>query len=434
MNKDNFHIKSEFIVTRSFKKHRISFDKNYFTISQGGRGSGKTYSILQLLILYCLRNSNENKIISIVAATMPMLKRGAIRDFKDLMIKLNLWQNKDWNKSESIYNLFGNTIEFFSIEDEGRARGPARSVLYINECNLLSYETAFQLISRTQEKVVIDFNPVAEFWAHTEILQNENFKGKIGFLKTNFTDNGELPQSIVDAIIARAKKDENYKRVYVLGEIGNIDGLIFNNFEEINNIPNEIKEKASIQYFGMDWGYSNDPTTIIEVYILGDRTNPVQKIYINELFYSPLESLRPNNPAKEMARIIKEQTNGRYQVICDNSDLNLKDDVQSFGINIEPFNKPAGSVNFGIEIMKDADIYITKNSINTLKEFRQYVYSKDRQGQIKRDSKNNPKPIGIWNHSIDAIRYVALTEHANKYQDKILTSKPAVESGGLVAF
>ena len=417
--KINYDIK----VTSNFDLHYKA--KKKIVISQGGGRSGKTYAILQLLILKAL--TEKNQIISVVAENIPFLKRGAISDFKLIMKAANIWNEKSYNKTDNYYTFHtGSIIQFFSVENYGRALGAARDYLFINEANNVAYETAFQLIARTKKQIYLDFNPVDEFWAHTEIMNLSEFKGQYDFLITTFLGNEKLDDSIKTMMLARAARDPNYKRVYIDGLIGKIEGLIFPNFKLIDKIPDDVVVK-NMQYMGVDWGWSNDPSTINNVYITSTPDQYVANIYIDELFYQT----KTHN--REISDIIKKNIEKiNYEVIADSAEPKSIDEIFNYGINIFPADKPAGSVNFGIELIQQANIFITKNSVNTIKEFRNYRWAKDKNGKTVKNTKGKPVPVDNWNHSIDGIRYVAI-HHMNKNFEYTDVDKNAYEDNGWMA-
>lgn len=398
-------------TTSAFIKHQKC--KKKILISQGGARSGKTYSILQLLFLTAI--TNKNLVISVVAENMPFIKRGALRDFKDILNQTGLNEVVTYNKTNSIFTFThtGSIIEFFSVENYGKAVGSARDILFVNECNNIFYEIVFQLMARTRGRIYLDYNPTHEFWVHEEIIDNPEYTDVYDFILTTFKDNEELSEEIVKLMLARAAKDPNYRRVYVEGELGSVEGLIFPSFTMIDTIPQEVKEKARKQWIGLDWGYSNDPASINEVWVIGDIKQPVKEAYLNEITYDTGLS---NKNLTDIIKRVVETTN--YEVIADNSEPKSIDELSTNGIRIRGVEKPQGSVNFGIELLQQADIYITKNSINTIKEFRNYKWAVDKNGKTERDSKGRPVPIDLWNHSIDNLRYVVFTKHSEKFEYK----------------
>jgi phage terminase large subunit len=416
-------------TTSSFDIHAEAADSScFFIVSQGGARSGKTYSILQNLLLKALKNTGAGLIISVVAETYPVLKRGAIRDFESILRTANLWDDRNWNKSDAIYTLYGNTIEFFSVEKSERAKGPARDYLFINEANNVSYETAFQLIARTSKQTYIDFNPVHEFWVHDQIMNASSYAGDWKFLKTTYLDNELLEESIKKNLLARAKKDENFKRVYILGEIGLSEGLIFPNFKTITEIPDEVYARARRMYYSLDWGYSGDPAAICEVYILGSRMTPVESVYVSEVLYDT--GFRNSQLKEHIDYSLETRTHSLpYLVVADSSEPKSIDELALMKVPIIGAEKPAGSVNYGIEILQGADIYITTKSLNVIKEFRNYKWATDRNGKPIRDGKGRPQPVDLWNHAIDGIRYVAYTENNEKFSYRPV---PRQKSSGMI--
>jgi len=341
---------------------------------------------------------------------MPFLKRGAINDFKKIMMSSGLWDLGKYNKTDNIFTFpKGSVIEFFSAENYGVALGAERDILFINECNNLPYETAFHLIGRTVGKIYLDFNPVSEFWVHTEIMDNSEFEGMWDFIKTTFIGNEELDESIKKTMLARAAKDPNYKRVYVDGELGKQEGIVIPDFTLIDEIPENIRNKK-MQYFGLDFGWSPDPTALSEIYIVGDVETPVKEIYINEILY---ENEIHN---KKTAQTILDNAKSNYLTIADWAEPKSIDEIFSYGVNI--IGATSKDINYGLGLIQSANVYITKNSVNTIKEFRNYKYATDRYGKLIKDSKNRPIPIDNWNHSIDEIRYVTLYVDGLKYQYK----------------
>jgi phage terminase large subunit len=368
--------------TTAFFKHHETTKR--IVISEGGGRSGKTFSILQLLILYSI--TNKSKLVSVVAENIPFLKRGAIRDFKTIMTDLGFWIDNNWSKGNSIYE-FGNgtQIEFFSADNPGKALGAARDVLFLNEANNMHYEMAFQLIGRTREKIWIDYNPRSEFWAHTEIMGNPDFAGMFDFVHTTFKDNEYLEQTIKDVMLARAAKDENYRRVYVQGLLGNIEGLIFPNFNLVDKMP------EGKYFYGLDWGYTNDPTALVQCLIKGDD------IYLHELIYQT---------GLQNSDIVKLMTDAAIgfiaEIVADSAEPKSIDFIYEAGFNIHGAEKGRDSVMFGLDLMRQKNIHITKESINIVAEFRNYTFKMDKNGKILNE------PIDSHNHGIDAARY-ALT-------------------------
>lgn len=408
-------------LTTTAQLHYEAPSDKFFVISQGSGRSGKTYGILQCIILHALENPYKNLVYSVVAETHPFLRRGAMRDFENIMIQAGLWRRDKWNKTEATYELLGNTIEFFSVDNMGKALGSARDWLFINEANNIIYEIAFQLIARTRKRCYVDYNPISEFWVHEEILDNPEFKDKCFFLKTTFATNEKLDKAIKDNMLARAAKDPNYKRIYVDGEMGMQEGTVYPHYKVIDTIPDEILSLK--QFIGLDFGFTNDESSINEVYIVGNRQTPVQKIYVNELLY------QRGCSNKHLTSIIKNYRQPNYLVVADSAEPKSISEIYSYGVNIDGVEKPPDSKNFGIELLKQAEFYVTKNSINTIKELRNYTYAKNRYGQPLKDRHGRAIPVDLWDHSLDNIRYCAYY-HYNTFQQ--FKAIPKRNNSGLI--
>ena len=377
-------------ATQAFFKH-VETDKR-IVISQGGGRSGKTFSIIQILVMYAIQH--KNKLVSVVAENIPFLKRGAIRDFKTIMKDMDLWVDDNF-KGNSIYD-FGNgsVIEFFSADNPGKALGAARDVLFINEANNVRYEIAFQLIGRTPERIWLDFNPRSEFWVHTEIMQNKAFEGMFDFVHTTFQDNAFLEQSIKDVMLARAAKDQNYKRVYIDGLVGSVEGLVFPDFEMVDDMPEP-------DCVGLDFGYTNSKTAAVQMAIRGED------LYINELIYeSGLRNV-------DIIRKLKEAGVGSgVDIWCDSAEPKSIDDLYFAGFNAKPCEKT--KVTEGVDMVKRFNLKVTKESINVIRELRNYQYKQDKEGNWING------PMKDFDHAMDALRY-AVTMTINKRKDYSFT-------------
>ena len=369
------------MLTQTTAQNKIRNLKKRVRIVQGGTSSSKTFSIIPLLIQYAIQTPNSE--ISIVAESIPHLRRGAIKDFIKIMQWTSNFKDDNWNKSNLIYNFSnGSYIEFFSADMPDKLRGARRDILFINECNNVTFESYQQLSIRTKKFIYLDYNPTNEFWVHTELLSDLNSD----FVILTYKDNEALDNAIV-AEIERAKDKAatssywaNWWNVYGLGQIGSLEGVIFNNWKQIDTIPNDAKLIGT----GIDFGYTNDPTAIIEVYKWNN-----QRI-LNEICYQTQLS---------NAQISKYVTN-RLPCYCDSAEPKSIAELRRLGLNATGVTKGADSINFGIQIMQDQDYLITKSSTNLINEFRKYSWDKD-----KRTGSQTNKPIDNFNHAIDALRY-----------------------------
>lgn len=350
-------------------------------VQQGGTYSGKTYNIL-LALLFFAKNNPFNLLISVVSCTVPHLKRGALRDFEDILLKTGTPYK--WNKSDNIFSVGRCKIEFFSADDDGKVRGGKRDILFVNECNLINFERYQQLALRTRKTVILDYNPVSEFWIHEHILTRTT--KEVLFKRTTYRDNPRVPDKVVREIEALKDVDEQLYRVYALGLTGVIQGLIFPNVEYIDTFPGNARKRA----FGLDWGYSNDPTTLIEFGQISEGS-----CFDEWLFETGLT----NEMIHE--RFLALGVRKTDEIIADSAEPKSIDYLKDKGWNIWPAVKGADSVKFGIDTIKKSKIFITKRSVNFAKEQRNYRWKIDSNGKILNI------PIDAFNHCWDAARYVA---------------------------
>ena len=341
----------------------------------GGTSASKTISILLWLIGYAQKLDNE--IISVVSETFPHLKRGAIRDFENIMKEHNYWKEALWNKTDCIYTFeTGSRIEFFSADQPGKVRGPRRDVLFINEANNISYEIYTQLEIRTKKLIWLDWNPVSEFWWYEEVMGKQD----VDFITLTYKDNEALDQQVVQAIEVR-RQNKNWWKVYGEGLLGDAEGKIYTDWQQIDDIPHE----ARLERYGIDFGYSNDPTAIVAIYTWNNS-------YIfDEICY------QKGLTNKQISDILINCD--RALVVADSAEPKSIDEIRLYGVNIIGSNKGKGSVLQGIQYVQDKRISVTKRSVNILKEYRNYLWMVDKDGKII----NEPSPI--FNHAMDAIRY-----------------------------
>lgn len=344
---------------------------------QGGTSSAKTISIILLLINEA-QSDKSPTITSIVSESFPHLKRGAIRDFLLIMEEHDYFKESRWNKTDYTYTFeTGSKIEFFSADQPGKVRGPRRDRLFINEANNISLETFEQLEVRTKEFIFLDWNPVSEFWFYFEILGKRE---DVEHIILTYKDNESLDESIVQSIEQR-KNRKSWWQVYGLGLLGEVEGKIYKGWQIIDEIPFE----ARLERFGLDFGYSNDPTTLVAIYRFNDG------YILDEIVYQKGLS------NKQIADTILN--NDLALVIADSAEPKSIDEIKSYGVNIIGAEKGKDSVNSGIQYVQDQRISITKRSLNIIKEYRNYLWMTDKDGKILNI------PEDIWNHTMDAVRY-----------------------------
>jgi len=351
---------------------KIAKLKKRIRIVQGGTSAGKTYAILQILIGYCVTKQFH---VSVVAESIPHLRRGALKDFIKIMVQSGLIKDSAFNKSTLTYTFDnGSTIEFFSADQPDKLRGARRDILFMNECNNMEYEAYLQMEVRTKNFVILDFNPTHEFWVHDDVIPTQEHE----FIKLTYKDNEALSPEIIKSI---ESKQHNiwWWTVYGLGEIGRLEGAIFKNWEE-----GEFDESITCAY-GLDFGWSPDPTAMTKVAI--DEKKKV--IYVKELCYS-------NNLTQEqIVEVLKANTKPNEPIIADGADKRLIDSIYDKGFNISPAEKGAGSVRDGIMFIQDYKIVTTQDSYNFKKELQNYCWNDKRAGI----------PMDKHNHCCDSLRY-----------------------------
>lgn len=366
--------------TKVFRSTTLALtDKIPYLIQQGGTSSGKTFNILLALFEYCLMNE-QALIVSIVAETFPVLKKGAIRDFDTILAMVHYDGGK--NKSEYTYKIGKSTFEFFAVDNAGKAKSGKRDILFINECNHVDYEIVYQLALRTRQTVIYDYNPSAEFWLHTEFLPKKH-PSEYLFKVTTYKDNPALEEKIVRDI--EALPPDLY-RIYGEGKLGQISGLIFDNFDIVDQFPDNAKGLT----YGLDFGFSRDPTAMVKVALFDNC------IYIQELIYET------GLTTDDIDNIMTELGVSKLVTIhADSSEPRLIHELYNKGWYIKGVTKGADSVRAGINKLKRFKICITRDSTNLIKEFRNYKWK-------EKDGKSIGVPIDMWNHGVDALRYATI--------------------------
>lgn len=341
----------------------------------GGTSASKTISILMLLIDYC--QTHENKTVHVVSESYPHLKDGAMKDFTDIMVQHKYWNDTDWNKTDHEYDFGSTKLKFISVDKFGKAHGPRRDVLFINEANNIDYQIADQLITRTRDFIWLDWNPASEYWFYTEML---NKRTDIDFVTLTYLDNEALDTNTKNEIESH-RANKNWWQVYGLGQLGEIESRIYKDWLIIDEIPHE----ARLERYGLDFGYSNDPTTIDAIY----RYNG--GFIIDEITHQKGLS------NKQIADILTNQP--KALVLADSAEPKSIDEIASYGVSILPSVKGQGSISRGINYVQYQRISVTKRSINVIKEYRNYLWQTDKDGKII-----NEPDVG-FDHHMDAIRY-----------------------------
>ena len=329
--------------------------------------------------------NNDDMTASIVRKTMPAIKRSVYRDFEEIMVDWGLWNYGKMNKSEFIYTFpNGSWLEFFSCENEQKLRGPKRKILFVNEANELSPLEWQQLQMRTTLFSILDYNPSFsdEHW-----INAVNREPKTHHWISTYKDNPFLEQRVIDEIEKLQYSNRTLWQVYGLGLQAVVEGLIFENIEVIDKIPEYAKKK---HWRGVDFGYSLDPTAIVDVFYHDGC------LYLDELCYNTAML------SSDIIRVLKEH-DGSVETISESADPRLIQEIYRGGVNIRPVQKYPGSILAGITKMQEfPKIYITAQSFNGIKEFKNYTWAQDKEGHWLN------KPIDAFNHFIDAVRYVCL--------------------------
>lgn len=358
----------------------------FTTIScQGSSRSSKTYNILIFLVVMCLIIPNLS--VSIVRSTLPAIKGSVFRDFKDILFRLGIFEDKSLNKTEMIYT-FGNGsfVEFFSTDSEQKLRGRKRHILYVNEGNELSFIEWQQLKMRTTMFAIVDYNPS---FSDDHWLCDLNKEEKTFHFISTYKDNPFLEQTIIDEIESLEHKNKSLWQIYGLGLQSQIEGLIFKEFEIVEDIPQWVKRRG----LGQDFGYTNDPSATIDCAIHDND------LYLDELCY------RTRMLTGDIIDVLKPI---KMKVISESADPRLIQEIANAGVLIYPVQKFSGSIMAGINKMLEYNIKVTRRSVNLIKEFRNYTYLQDKDGNWRNE------PIDKWNHGIDAARYWILGDVLGK--------------------
>lgn len=382
-----------FEVTTALRK-MLAMTKRYKVV-QGATSSGKTYGIIPILIDRCLATPRLKA--TVVAETIPAVKDGAVQIFQDFMHDEGRWKDEQWIGNPMEYKfLNGSVIQFKSFDTVGKAKAAGkRQLLFLNEANHIEYPIADALMIRSDE-VWIDFNADAEFWAHTEILKQPF----ADFLKLTYLDNEAIPQATLETMLYRKSLAEaednagqrgywwNWWQVYGLGEVGNLQGVVFNNWQQVDFID---RSRAKFLALGLDFGFTNDPTALVAMYEMDGE------LYAEELIY------QTGLTNSDIAARMKDLGIGRsWEIVADSAEPKSIEELRRMGFNIQGVTKGPDSIRNSIDILQRYRINVTKASTNLISELRTYQWATDRQGR------QTGVPIDAQNHSIDALRYVAL--------------------------
>jgi phage terminase large subunit len=356
-------------------------------IHKGGTGSGKTFDLMIFnMFYYALKNPGS--ISTTVSESKPHLDIGAIRYAKKFATSETFADKLKYNESKSFYTFpNGSIVEFFSADRIDKALGARRGLLYGNEINSLKKEVWSEL-ARRSEFVMGDFNPTAQFWLEDWLEYEQNYQ----IFTSNHWDNPFLPETERQKIIYRAERDTNFKRIHIDCEYGVYDGLVFTEWQQIDVMP-----EGNIKY-GLDFGYTNDPSVLVGIIETHDSYYVDEIIYRTGLLNKDIASLMGANGIKP----------NYDEIIADSSEPKSIDEIRRFGYNVLPAMKGPDSIVHGINKIKSKKLFVTKRSVNLIKELREYSYITDKEG------KTTNKPIDAFNHGIDAVRYALSNERRPK--------------------
>nr|DAG21052.1 MAG TPA: terminase large subunit [Bacteriophage sp.] len=372
-------------TTRIFRDISSAVAQGFTTVSlQGSARSSKTYNVLIWLIAHCM--SNPGTRLSVVRATLPAIKGSVLVDFKEILMRMGIYDERRMNKSELTYRFAnGSWAEFFSTDSEQKLRGRKRDVLFVNEANELGFIEWQQLKMRTTRLSIIDYNPSFsdEHW----ICEAVNKDPRTFHSVTTYRDNPFLEQTVIDEIESLREKNQSLWQVYGLGQQALIEGLVFKRFDTVEKIPQHIRRR----WVGMDFGFTNDPTAVCEVAVEGDT------LYIDEIAY------RTQMLSSDIIAVLKAEAPAA-RIISESADPRLIQEIYRAGIDIRPVRKFPGSVEAGLAKMQEFHLAVTRRSANVAKELRNYTYRQDKEGKWLN------VPIDCYNHAIDAVRYVVMEQ------------------------
>lgn len=353
---------------------------------KGGTRSGKTWAIIQLLNIIAQR-SKKKRLISVVSETMPHLKRGAIRDFKNMLEQEDVYDADCWHDTDKTYSYEKATIEFFSADSPGKVHGPARDILYINEAINVDWEVYRQLAVRTTDKIIIDDNPYCEYWADSKLSTRKGYR----CIVSTYKDNDMLSAAQIEEIESNREIDPEWWKVYGEGQTGSSEGLCIKKWDIVPDLPPRNTWKRA--YIGIDFGWSA-PTAIMLVVMVG------AEVYIDTIKY------KKNMDNPDIAQAIKDAGYQDIEAICDAAEPKSIAELRNAGIKAKPSDSK--NIKLGIKIMNRYVKHYTARSLESIEENRQYRFEKD-----KKTDQYTDEPIDKHNHAKDAERYVFLNRLGN---------------------
>jgi phage terminase large subunit len=379
----------------------VLFRQNYnasghVVVNQGGTGAGKTYAIGQ--VLFCIACQKEKQVITVVGQDIPNLKAGVLRDAQNIYSNSEHFSLmvKSYNKTDRVFEFHNGTlIEFRSYADAQDAKSGKRDYLFINEANGINWDIYTELAIRTRERIFIDYNPNYSFWVHEKLIGQSG----VQLIISDHRHNPFLTAVEHDKIEALKLDDHELWKVYARGLTGKITGLVFDEWFICEAIPEGAKHLAA----GLDFGFTNDETGCIEVYMQNGE------LWVDELLYQT--GLTNTDIAKKLS---EAGLNKNIELIADSAEPKSIEELRRLGWNIKGAKKGPDSVKNSIDILRRYKINVTRRSVNLRKELGRYKWKVDRSG------KPINEPVDTWNHLIDPLRYIALAKL------KIVNHKPPV--------
>ena len=356
-------------------KHRV-------THHIGGTRSGKTYAIIQFLIVEALQSPQT---ITIVRKTIPSLKKTVMKDFKDILIGIGIWDENRLNIADRVYNLAnGGMIQFMNTDDPDKLRGLKSDILFIDEANEVDDDAYFQLSIRTTGKIILAYNPTISPYHWLRQMQAcERFT-------TNYKDNPYLPKEMVKSIEDLEQKNPKLWKIYGLGEYAANDKAIYQ-FEVVDTFD------AEFVAFGLDWGYGGDELALVAVFKEGEN------LYLEELIYEKGMVMKDISD-----RLEKLGINKSFEIFCDSSEPRSIEELYRCGFNAKAVKKGPDSIRFGISVLQNYKLHILKTSTNLINEMYGYQYASDKHGYT------TDTPEGGLDHLLDAARYVGMMKLTQK--------------------
>lgn len=388
---------AEFKATTATHK-LLKLDKRIRAIG-GGASASKTISILLILIdkAQVAANKNDGLLISVVSESLPHLKRGAMRDFINIMEGHKYFKEENWNRTDFIYTFGPNVkMEFFGVDSPDKVRGPRRDILFMNEANNCPYESFDQLALRTRKEIWLDWNPTNEYWFYSEILPHRT---DLDFVTLTYLDNEALGQGEINDLESH-KHNASWWKVYGLGQLGEVEGKIYKDWAIIDDIPHE----ARLERYGLDFGYANDPMALVAIYYYNGG------YIVDELLH------RTHMSNRKVADFINNTATPNVLVVADAAEPKSMDEMREYGIQMLPSHKGPGSRNQGIQWVQDQRMSMTKRSVNVIKSYRNYMWRTDRDGHIV------DIPDHAYSDAMDAVRYAMESLRPQEEEDEEIKS------------